>query len=367
MRIAMIGQKGVPATHGGVERHVEELARRIVARGHEVTVYTRPNYTERGLASYEGIMLRSLPTVGTKHLDAIVHCALSSFDAWGHGYDIVHYHAIGPALTAPIARARGRATVATIHAQDWRRQKWGGLASRILRMGEWCALNVARETICVSERLTEQYVAEGHRVTYVPNGIALNDGDDTSILDELGVSDGGYLLFAGRVVPEKGAHYLIEAWRAAGRPMPLVIAGDTSFSDGYVNAVKASQAEGVLFPGYVYGARLAALFRHAALFVLPSDLEGLPIVLLEALGYGAPVLASDIVPNVEVLGDKGRYFEAGDIESLARELSRAIGELGGLRDRAGTMREEALAEYDWDRVTDMTLDVYDRAVGARAR
>jgi glycosyltransferase involved in cell wall biosynthesis len=232
-------------------------------------------------------------------------------------------------------------------------------------MGEWCALNVARETICVSERLAEEYVAEGHRVTYVPNGIALNNGDDTSILDELGVSDGGYLLFAGRGVPEKGAHYLIEAWRAAGRPLPLVIAGDTSFSDEYVSAVKASQSEGVLFPGYVYGARLAALFRHAALFVLPSDLEGLPIVLLEALGYGAPVLASDIVPNVEVLGDKGRYFEAGDIESLTRELSRAMSELGGLRDRAGAMREEALAEYDWDRVTDMTLDVYDRAVGAR--
>lgn len=363
----MIGQKGIPATHGGVERHVEELARRMVARGHEVTVYTRPNYTEPSLVEHEGITLRSLPTVGTKHLDAIVHCTLSSFDAWGHGFDVVHYHAIGPALTAPIARARGRATVATIHAQDWRRQKWGGFASSVLRAGEWSALHIASATICVSERLTEQYGQAGHHVTYIPNGIALAEGDDTSILEELGVEDGGYLLFAGRIVPEKGAHYLIEAWQSLGRPMPLVIAGDTSFSDDYVTRVRAAEADGAIFPGYVYGDRLAALFRHAALFVLPSDLEGLPIVLLEALGYGSPVLASDIVPNVEVLGDKGRYFGASDVASLARELERAIADRETLRVEAEALREAALVEYDWEKVTDMTLDVYDRAVRGRGR
>lgn len=360
----MIGQKGLPATHGGVERHVEELSRRLITRGHEVTAYTRPNYTDSKLTSYEGIALHSLPTIGTKHLDAIVNCGFASVDVWGHGFDIVHYHAIGPALTSPLARMRGRAVVATVHAQDWRREKWSGIASGVLRVGEWCALNIASETICVSERLTEQYEAAGHAVTYIPNGIALVDGDDTTILDELGVKDGDYLLFAGRVVPEKGAHYLIDAWRAAGRPMPLVIAGDTSFSDDYVRKVRAAEDEGVLFSGYVYGARLAALFRHAALFVLPSDLEGLPIVLLEALGYGVPVLASDIVPNIEVLGDRGCYFRAGNVDSLREALISALGEADGLRHQAEVLRAAALVEYDWEQVVDATVDVYERALEA---
>lgn len=362
MKIAMIGQKGLPASHGGVERHVEELSRRLVERGHTVTAYTRPNYTDTELTSYRGIALRSLPTIGTKHLDAIVNCGLASLDSWRHGFDIVHYHAIGPALTSPLARARGRAVVATIHAQDWRREKWSGIASGVLRVGEWCALNVARETICVSERLTEQYEAAGHAVTYVPNGIALDGGDDTTILDELGVKDRDYLLFAGRIVPEKGAHYLIDAWRAAGRPMPLVIAGDTSFSDDYTRKIRTAEDEGVVFSGYVYGARLASLFKHAALFVLPSDLEGLPIVLLEALGYGVPVLASDIVPNVEVLGGRGRYFTAGNVESLRAMLISVLGEAEDLRQQAEALREAALVEYDWEHVVDMTVDVYERAL-----
>lgn len=364
MKIAMVGQKGLPATHGGVERHVEELSRRLVTRGHEVTAYTRPNYTDSKLTSYEGVALRSMPTVGTKHLDAIVNCGLASLDSWRHGFDIVHYHAIGPALTSPLARMRGRTVIATVHAQDWRRQKWGGIASGVLRVGEWCALNAANETICVSERLTEQYEAAGHVVTYIPNGIALDDGDDTSILDELEVEDRNYLLYAGRIVPEKGAHYLIDAWRVAGRPMPLVIAGETSFSDDYVRRVRAAEDEGAIFSGYVYGAKLAALFRHAALFVLPSDLEGLPIVLLEALGYGVPVLASDIVPNVEVLGDKGRYFMAGNVGSLQKALLSALRESDDLRDEAKAIREAALVEYDWERVVDMTVEIYERALRA---
>ena len=362
MKIAMIGQKGIPATHGGVERHVEELARRLVARGHEVTAYLVLSHTDPQTTSYEGIELRSLPTVGTKHLDAIVNCGLASIDTWAHGFDVIHYHAIGPALTSPLARVRGRSVVATIHAQDWRRQKWGGFASRVLKAGEWCALNCANETICVSERLSEEYRTVGQDVTYVPNGIALSDGEDTSILDELGIPDTGYLLFAGRIVPEKGAHYLIDAWRAAGRPLPLVIAGDTSFSNEYVGSLRSAEDEGVRFPGYVYGAKLAALFRHAALFVLPSDLEGLPIVLLEALGYGVPVLASDIVPNVEVLGDKGQYFTAGNVDSLQREILSSLSKIAELRTQAETLRKSALVEYDWEHVTDLTLKVYDDAM-----
>lgn len=355
----MIGQKGVPATHGGVERHVEELGARLVGLGHDVTVFTRPNYTDPQLREYRGMRLVSLPTLNSKHLDAIIHSILASFATWVGKYDVVHYHAIGPCLASPIARLRGRRVVATIHGQDWRRGKWGRVASAVLHLSEWMALHVPHATISVSETLAKRYREEsGCPVIYIPNGISIDLGDDTAVLREFGLSDGCYILFAGRLVPEKGAHYLIEAHGRAGIDVPLVIAGDSSNSGTYVAQLHAAAAAGVVFTGYQYGARLAALFRHAALFVLPSDLEGLPIVLLEALSYGVPVLASDIAPNVEVLGGHGRYFAAGDVAGLSVALLKCLGNGDEMRTEAHTIAERALRDYDWDRVADETARVY---------
>lgn len=365
MRIAMIGQKGVPATYGGIERHVEELGARLVGLGHEVTVFTRPNYTDPALTGHRGMRLVSLPTIGTKHLDAIVHSVLATFVCWGGAYDIVHYHAIGPCLASPLARLRGRRVVATIHGQDWRRGKWGGVASAILRLAEWMALHIPHATISVSETLAQRYREEtGRDVHYIPNGISIDLGDDTAVLAEHGLTDGGYVLFAGRLVPEKGAHYLIDAHERCGTQLRLAIAGDSSNSDHYVASLRRNAGADVVFTGYQYGARLAALFRHSAIFVLPSDLEGLPIVLLEALAYGVPVLASDIAPNVEILGEKGRYFRAGDAGSLAIELAACLRDLGELQERAQALASRALIDYDWNRVADATEAVYESVSGA---
>ncbi len=365
MRIAMIGQKGVPATHGGIERHVEELGARLAALGHDVTVFTRPNYTDPGQHTHRGMRLRSLPTIGTKHLDAIVHSLIASAVCLSGRYDVVHYHGIGPCLASPIARLR-TPVVATIHGQDWRRQKWGRGAAAILHVSEWMALRVPQLTICVSETLAADYRARtGRQVEYEPNGVSIEQGDDTGVLDEFGLREGGYLLFAGRLVPEKGAHYLIAAHAAVKSGLPLVIAGDTSNSEDYVQSLKESTGQDVIFTGYQYGARLAALFRHAALFVLPSDLEGLPIVLLEALAYGVPVLASDIPPNVEVLGRKGTYFVAGDTRSLSVALEGCMVDLPRLRFASDALREQAIHDYDWGRVAAETVGCYRRAVAQR--
>jgi glycosyltransferase involved in cell wall biosynthesis len=256
MRIAMIGQKGVPATHGGVERHVEELGARLVGLGHEVTVFTRSNYTDSGLREHRGMRLVSVPTIGTKHLDAIVHSILCTFACWSGGYDVVHYHAIGPCLASPLARLRGRRVVATIHGQDWRRGKWGPLASGVLRLGEWMALHVPNVTICVSATLAKEYRDRtGRDVRYVPNGVSIDPGDDTSVLEELGVTPGDYLLFAGRLVPEKGLHHLLAAHAALLDAPALVVAGDTSHSGAYVEAIRQAAGAGVVFAGYRYGAQ----------------------------------------------------------------------------------------------------------------
>lgn len=362
----MIGQKGLPAKHGGVERHVEELGARLVGLGHEVTVFTRPNYSDPDVREYRGMRLVSLPTIGTKHLDAIVHSVLASLACLRPDFDVVHYHAIGPTLASPITRVRGRAIVATIHGRDWKRDKWGTFATAILRVAEAVTLRVPHVTISVSDTLAETYLAEvGRSVVYVPNGIAIEDGEDLSVLSEFGLSDRGYLLFAGRLVPEKGAHYLLSAHERSGVELPLVVAGDSSGTDDYARDLRAKAGSSVIFTGYQYGERLAALFRHAALFVLPSDLEGLPIVLLEALAYGTPVLASDIAPNVEILGDKGRYFTAGNIEALGGALSECMADLDELGRSTEELRSAVLEEYDWDRVAGQVAECYGQALERR--
>jgi glycosyltransferase involved in cell wall biosynthesis len=237
----------------------------------------------------------------------------------------------------------------------------------ILRLGEWSALHVANATISVSETLAEAYRTGGaRRVEFIPNGISINEGDDPSILGELGVEAGKYILFAGRLVPEKGCHYLIDALQGVQGALPLIVAGDSSNSDDYVARLRDQAGSETVFSGYVYGDKLAALFRHCALFVLPSDLEGLPIVLLEALAYGAPVLASDIPPNIEVLGKNGAYFGAGSVSSLEEALSNCLENLETMQAAAAQLRENVIRTYDWDRVADATEALYMRVLDSGA-
>jgi glycosyltransferase involved in cell wall biosynthesis len=260
-----------------------------------------------------------------------------------------------------------------------------------LWVGEWAATHLPDATICVSETLSRELALKhGRHVEFIPNGVSLIEERDDSVLDEHGLEPRRYVLFASRLVPEKGCHYLIEAWRRGGFDMPLVMAGESSFSDEYVARLRAAAAAAappvggthgsaeagreslsgdsharIVFPGYVYGARLASLFENAALFVLPSDLEGMPIVLLEALGYGTPVLASDIPPNREVLGRFGRTFKAGSVEDLRGSLADCLGDIGELRSEAQGAREVIKRDFDWNVVTSQTVDVYEMLEAVR--
>lgn len=365
MKIAMIGQKGIPATYGGIERHVEELAAGLAERGHDVTVYCRPWYVRERPATHRGVRLEYRPSIPTKHLDAITHAIVCALDASRRAVDIVHFHAVGPALAAFIARRHGVPVVVTIHGRDWQRAKWGPLAAAVLRRGERAAMRKATAVISVSGAVANELEVEyRRRPDYVPNGIVLAGSADAAVFDEIGVRPRRYVLFAGRLVPEKGAHHLIEAWRRLGgyAGMNLVVAGDTSHSSDYVRLLRESAPESVRFPGYVYGERLAALYREAALLVLPSELEGLSIVLLEAAAHGAPVLASDIGPNREVMGAEGRYFRSGDVAHLAERLREALSDPGAVRPAAERLAARVRRVYSWKRAVEATEAIYRRVL-----
>lgn len=376
IRVAMIGQRGVPAAFGGIEQHVEELGRRLVERGHHVTVFCRTNYVTERHQSYRGMRLRHIPTIGSKHLDALAHSAASTLAALPGSYDLIHYHGLGPGVFAPLPRYLSAARVVqTVHGLDHQRAKWGRAARTFLTSAAWLSGRVPDGTIVVSEALAEHYRhGYGRSAACIPNGVdePVSRPPPTEIARRWGLGSGSYLVFVGRLVPEKAPDLLLRAFRNVDADVRLVLAGGSSFTDDYAASLRASVAGDprVLLPGYVYGRALAELYNNAAGFVLPSMLEGFPLTLLEAASYGTPVVASDIPPHVEVMGDAdrpgARLFPAGEEAGLVAALQRCLEDPAVERRGAADLREEVLRRYRWDDVASATERMYWELLGQPA-
>ncbi|MGH7776439.1 MAG: glycosyltransferase family 4 protein [Candidatus Dormibacterales bacterium] len=374
-RIALIGQRGVPATIGGMEHHVEEIGARLAARGHEVTVYCNTGYVRERPASYRGMRLRHLASIGTKHLDTIGHSAVATLDAMRAPPDVVHYHAVGPALVTPLPRYFSRSRVVlTVHGLDQERAKWGRGARAVLRLAGWMSANVPDATITVSRALEAHYREHYGRGThFIPNGVReAHPRAPDEIRRRFGLKGGDYVLFVGRLVPEKAPDLLVRAFSRLPGKVRLVAAGSPAHTDAYARQLMELGARDprVLFAGPVYGTALEELYSNAAAFVLPSHLEGLPLTLLEAASYGLPVVASDIPPHVEVLGRGGpgrRLFRRGDEDALLAALASTLD--AGHRERAGAaqLHDEVVRSYSWDQAALATERVYEEVLGAGRR
>lgn len=373
LRIAMIGARGLPARSGGVERHVEEVATRLAARGHDVTVFCRPAYGDRPLRTYRGVQLASLPTVPVPGGEAFVHSGLSTMVALGLHFDLVHFHALGPGLFTPLTRGLTRAAVVqTVHGLDDQRDKWGTGARRVLRAGRVLSAHVPDHVVVVSRALQRHYAEVlGRTTTYIGNGTPSLSDPDFSLLEDVGLRRDQYVVFVGRLVPEKDPLGLVRAFGVVPTTRRLVLVGETSGTDTYVGALRAEAAKDprVSMVGARYGAHLDALRAGASLFVQPSKLEGLPIALLEAAAAARPVLVSDIAPHLEVLGRTGpgrSSFVSGDHASLVRELTRLMG-ASAATEQAGADQWSAdvRRRYDWDTATDLLEEVYERAMVRR--
>ena len=359
MKIAMLGTKGIPATWGGIERHVEEIASRLVAMGHEVTVYCRPYYTTAETEYYKGVHLKKLPTIPTKNLDAIIHTFLATMHATMEDYDIVHYHAIGPATLSIVARMAGKNTVVTVHGLDWQREKWGKRAKLFLKLGERAAVMFPYHTIAVS-RFLRKYLEEKYKrpVAYIPSAVTEPVQRAPDAILNYGLGERDYILFVARLVPEKGCHYLIEAYERLQPGLKLVIAGGASHSEDYVAELQKHASDKVIFTGYVYGDTLQELYSNAYCYVQPSTIEGLPVTLLEAVAYGNCVIASDIPANKEVVADAGIIFESQNVEDLCKVLASAIDDPVLARQLGERAKARGVAEYNYDIVTKKTERLY---------
>lgn len=369
MKIAFIGQKGIPAISGGVEKHVEKLAVELVRAGHEVTCYVRSHYTPVALTNYEGVRLVHIPSIRTKHLDALTHTLLSSVHALFADYDVIHFQSIGPSTLAFITRIfkRSARTVATFHSRDYFHAKWGVLARLFLRIAERLILSVPERTFVVSETLAS-YVKNTYdkECLVIQNGADVSFTCDASSLALFGLKPKQYVVSVSRLLAHKGIHYLIKAFmdledtNRLPNNFKLAIVGTHAGTAEYEDYLKvmASGRDSIVFLGERTGHELAALFSQAAVFVQPSEDEGLSLALLEAMGYGLPCIVSDISANLEAIGDAGLSFENKNVESLKTELSKLINTKELMADFGTRATRRIATRYSWPAIAQKTLDAY---------
>jgi glycosyltransferase involved in cell wall biosynthesis len=369
MKIAVIGAKGLPAQQGGIERHCEELYPRMVAQGHSVDLFARQSYaqiSDSGPYHVRGVQVISIPVPVDGGLEVIMSCSLAAMSTIGTQYDIVHFHAIGPALFCWIPKFASTAKVfVTCHGLDWQRAKWGKFSGRLLRMGESAAIRYADGLIVVSEELRSYFQATYNRESiYIPNAPGgLGESDpDFSFGASLGIHPGRYIIFLGRLVPEKRPDLLIQAFQTlVPKGWKLVIVGGSSDTDAFtVKTIGLAEGNSdIVFTGQLVGSHLAEIIRGAGLFVLPSDLEGLPLAMLEAMQEGIPVLASDIPVHQQLLSsDRGLLFKAGNLESCIHKLGWAIAHLEELKVMSQNAKRYVNFKHDWDQITEETLMAY---------
>ncbi|HEY1679793.1 MAG TPA: glycosyltransferase family 4 protein [Candidatus Sulfotelmatobacter sp.] len=362
LSIAFIGGRGVISKYSGIETYYEEVGQRLAAMGHDVTVYCRNHFTPE-VAEHNGMHLVRLPTIRSKHLETVVHTLLSTAHVLTHRYDVVHYHALGPALFSFLPRLAGMKSAVTVQGLDWQRKKWGRLASAVLRMGERASARFPNATMVVSRTLQRHY-RESHHVeaAYVPNGGLLRARSAPRKVLEWGLEPGRYILFLGRFSPEKNCHLLVEAFEQIQSRIPndvkLVLAGASSYCDAYGRELKKHAGDRILMLDWVSGEALDELLTNAMIFVLPSDLEGLSLALLDAMGAGLCVLASDIPENREAVEGAGFLFSQGDVADLAERLCFLIANPAAREAAGRTARVRIAAEYQWQAIAEEIEKAY---------
>jgi glycosyltransferase involved in cell wall biosynthesis len=363
MRVAFIGGRGVISKYSGVETYYEEVGERLAKMGHEITIYCRRHFTPP-IATYNGMRLVHLPTFHSKHLETLVHTLLSTAHAMFSDCDVVHYHAQGPALFSLFPRLIGKKTVVTVQGQIGF-GKMGWAASCALRLGEVSSAVLPNRTVVVSRVLQHRYrTAYGTHALYIPNGTTIRPSKTPSpLLSKWGLEPDNYVLFLGRFSPEKNCHLLIEAFEQLETGSKLALAGGSSHTDAYASKLRQHSSERVLFLDWVQGPVLDELLTNAALFVLPSDLEGLSLALLDAMGAAVCVLTSDIPENLEVVEGAGFTFRAGNVADLARMLRLLLSDPLARQTAGQNAQARVRDRYLWPGIATQIASLYAELIG----
>ena len=367
--VSMFGQKRL-SREGGVEIVVKELCTRMAQNGCDVTCYNRAGHHVSGAeydgvdkTEYDGIRQKVVPTIEKKGLAAVSSSFFAAlYSAFGK-YDVVHIHAEGPAFFCWLPKLFGKRVVITIHGLDWAREKWkSGFGSRFIRQGEKNAVKYADEIIVLSKGV-QDYFREtyGRETHFIPNGVNRPEIREAKLItNKFGLEKDSYILFLGRLVPEKGIRYLVEAFKNIKTDKKLVIAGGSSDTESFMKELKdmAKDDNRIIFTGFVQGQMLDELYSNAYIYTLPSDLEGMPLSLLEAMSYGNCCLVSDIPECAEVVEDKALIFKKSDVGDLRDKLQDACDHPEKVIELKKQAADFICEKYNWDEVARETMKLY---------
>lgn len=367
LNIAMFGHKRIPSREGGIEVVVTELSTRMAALGHSVTCFNRSGhhvsgheFDEEKADVYKDVQLKNVWTLDKRGLAAMSASVSATFRTAFGKYDVVHIHAEGPAFMCWLPRLFRKRVIVTIHGLDWARAKWGKFASWYIKSGEKSAVRFADEIIVLSPGVQEYFrKTYGRETVFIPNGVVrVQKRKAYEIRKQWGLEADSYVLFLGRIVPEKGIHYLIDAWKSVRTDKKLVIAGGSSDTQAYMDQLKALAGDGVIFTGFQQGAVLEELYSNAYVYVLPSDLEGMPLSLLEAMSYGNCCLVSSIPECTQVVEDHAAVFEKGDVAALQRALQDMIDRPEAVSRYKAGAADYICQKYSWEDVVSKTIGLY---------
>ena len=373
LNIAILGHKRIPSREGGIEIVVEELSTRMVKLGHRVTCFNRKGhhisgseFDENQLSEYKGVKLKPVWTLDKKGLAAMTSSLSAAFKAALGKYDVVHFHAEGPSAMLWIPKLFGKRCIATIHGIDWQRAKWGGFASKYIKFGEKVAAKYADEIIVLSEGVQKYFMNTYNRKTvFIPNGVNKPIIREPQLIKQkFGLDKDSYFLFLGRLVPEKGLSYLIEAFKKINTDKKLVIAGGSSDTDDFLQYLKklAKDDKRIIFTGFVQGQLLEELYSNAYVYVLPSDLEGMPLSLLEAMSYGNCCVVSDISECTEVVEDKAVVFQKSNVEQLTEKLQDLCNYPRQVKLYKDSASDFICRKYNWDDAVNRTIALYRKRI-----
>ena len=361
MKIAMFGIKGVPVP-AGAENVAEQIGSRLVERGHQVTLYVRPHYTPASLKEYKGMRLVHLPSIPTKNLDAITHSFLASIAVLFSDADIVHIHSTGNSIFSFLPRVFGKKTIVQSHGLDWQRAKWGAFARAYLKMTDYTTVYFPSLTTVVSKKMKIYYEKISKKdIFYIPNGVGEAKYYPVNEIRKWGLKGNDYILFAARLVPEKGAHYLIDAYCRINNPKKkLIIAGDANYKTKYLEDLQKRSNKNIIFTGFVTGDAMLELLSNAFLYTLPSEIEGLSTGLLEAMSHGNCVLVSNIEENIEAIGEAGITFESKNVDDLEKKLRDLLTDENKIDLYRKLALKHVYANYDWERIVNQFEDLYQK-------
>ena len=371
IRCVMLGHKRIPSREGGIEIVVEELSTRMVALGHDIICFNRgghhvsgKEFDDKKRTEYKGVKLKTVLTINQKGLAAMSSSFFGAIKAAFGKYDVVHFHAEGPCAMLWLPKLFGKRCVATIHGLDHQRAKWGKIASTYIMFGEKCAAKFADEIIVLSEGVQKYFKDTYNRETkFIPNGVNRPEIREAQLIKEkYGLDKDEYILFLGRLVPEKGLRYLIEAFKQVKTEKKLVIAGGASDTEAFYEELKsmAKDDERILFTGFVHGQILDELYSNAYVYTLPSDLEGMPLSLLEGMSYDNCCLVSDIEECASVVEDKAVIFKKSNVEDLRDKLQVICDDENMVNGYKAGAANFICEKYNWDAVTEETLKLYQK-------